>query len=91
MEAACLIRDWLLQTHSEGTVIYFGCPAEEGGAGKAFLTCSGCFHGLDFALAWHPAPKPDWIKEALANVRVIFDFTGKVPTLPLIRSLAALR
>lgn len=57
MEAACLIRDWLLQTHSEGTVIYFGCPAEEGGAGKAFLTRSGCFDNLDFALAWHPGSK----------------------------------
>ena len=77
MEAACLIRDWLLQTHSEGTVIYFGCPAEEGGAGKAFLTRSGCFHVLDFALAWHPGSKTGLIKEALANIRVIFDFTGK--------------
>ena len=77
MEAACLIRDWLLHTHSEGTVIYFGCPAEEGGAGKAFLTRSGCFHGLDFALAWHPGSKTGLIKEALANIRVIFDFTGK--------------
>lgn len=77
MEAACLIRDWLLQTHSEGTVIYFGCPAEEGGAGKAFLTRSGCFGNLDFALAWHPGSKTGLIKEALANIRVIFDFTGK--------------
>lgn len=77
MEAVCLIRDWLLQTHSEGTVIYFGCPAEEGGAGKAFLTRSGCFGNLDFALAWHPGSKTGLIKEALANIRVIFDFTGK--------------
>lgn len=77
MEAACLIRDWLLQTHSEGTVIYFGCPAEEGGAGKAFLTRSGCFDNLDFALAWHPRSKTGLIKKALANIRVIFDFTGK--------------
>lgn len=44
MEAACLIRDWLLQTRSEGTVIYFGCPAEEGLAPeRPFLTRSGCF------------------------------------------------
>ena len=77
MEAACLIRDWLLQTRSEGTVIYFGCPAEEGGAGKAFLTRSGCFDNLDFALAWHPGSKTGLIKKALANIRVIFDFTGK--------------
>ncbi len=77
MEAACLIRDWLIKTHSSGTVIYFGCPAEEGGAGKAFLTRSGCFNDLDFALSWHPGFQTGLIKEALANIRVIFDFTGK--------------
>ena len=54
-----------------------GTGAMEGGAGKAFLTRSGCFHGLDFALAWHPGSKTGLIKEALANIRVIFDFTGK--------------
>ena len=77
MEAACLIRDWLLQTRSEGTVIYFGCPAEEGAGSKQFMARAGCFHGLDFALAWHPGSKTGLIKEALANIRVIFDFTGK--------------
>ncbi|RHP45658.1 amidohydrolase [Clostridium sp. AF32-12BH] len=77
MEAACLIKNWLEETSLSGTVIYYGCPAEEGGAGKAFLTRSGCFDGLDFALAWHPGSKTGLIKEALANIRVIFDFTGK--------------
>ena len=46
MEAVCLIRDWLLQTHSEGTVIYFGCPAEEGGAGKAFTIWTLLWPGI---------------------------------------------
>ena len=46
-------------------------------AGKAFLTRSGCFDNLDFALAWHPGSKTGLIKKALANIRVIFDFTGK--------------
>lgn len=77
MEAACLIKNWLEEKSLSGTVIYYGCPAEEGGAGKAFLTRSGCFDGLDFALAWHPGSKTGLIKEALANIRVIFDFTGK--------------
>lgn len=77
METACLIKDWLEEEQLSGTVIYYGCPAEEGGAGKAFLTRSGCFDVLDFALAWHPGSKTGLIKEALANIRVIFDFTGK--------------
>lgn len=77
MEAACLIKDWLEEKGLSGTVVYYGCPAEEGGAGKAFLTRSGCFDQLDFALAWHPGSKTGLIKEALANVRIIFDFTGK--------------
>ena len=77
LAAAFALKDYLDATGEDGTVIYFGCPAEEGGAGKAFLTRSGCFHGLDFALAWHPGSKTGLIKEALANIRVIFDFTGK--------------
>lgn len=65
MEAACLIKNWLEEKSLSGTVTYYGCPAEEGGAGKAFLTRSGCFDGLDFALAWHPGSKTGLSKKHL--------------------------
>ena len=39
----------------QGTVVYFGCPAEESGSGKTFMAREGCFDGIDCALTWHPA------------------------------------
>ena len=37
-----------------GTVIFFGCPGEEGGAAKAFYARDHVFDGVDIALTWHP-------------------------------------
>ncbi|MGN0442413.1 MAG: amidohydrolase [Acutalibacteraceae bacterium] len=61
-----------------GTVVFFGCPAEEGGSGKTFMAREGCFDQLDLALSWHPndcnmmPPGP-----VLANDAVRYSFTGK--------------
>ncbi len=62
----------------KGTIRYFGCPAEEGGAGKAFMAKAGVFDGLDICLTWHPdtynsVPYTNF----LANYRVLFRFHGK--------------
>lgn len=38
----------------EGTVKYFGCPAEENFSGKAFMARDGLFKSLDSCLTWHP-------------------------------------
>lgn len=77
MEAACALKTYLEQNHLPGTVVYFGCPAEEGGAGKAFMIRSGCFEGIDFAFTWHPAPQNGVWTKSLANAKVIFRFHGK--------------
>lgn len=37
-----------------GTVVFYGCPAEEVLTGKPFMAKEGCFQELDLALAWHP-------------------------------------
>lgn len=37
-----------------GTIVFYGCPAEEVLTGKAFMAYGGCFRELDAALAWHP-------------------------------------
>lgn len=61
-----------------GTVVFFGCPAEEGGSGKTFMAREGCFDQLDLALSWHPndcnmmPPGP-----VLANDSIRYSFTGK--------------
>ncbi len=52
--AACGVKHYLEQTGTPGTVIFYGCPGEEGGAGKAFMAREGVWKKLDAALSWHP-------------------------------------
>ncbi len=52
--AALAIRDCMLREGLNGSVVFFGCPAEEGAGSKQFMARAGCFDGLDFALTWHP-------------------------------------
>ncbi|MFZ4531713.1 MAG: M20/M25/M40 family metallo-hydrolase, partial [Alsobacter sp.] len=49
MLAAVAVRDWLAETGTPGRVRYYGCPAEEGGAAKAFMVRSGAFSDADVA------------------------------------------
>lgn len=37
-----------------GTIVYFGCPAEELLTGKVYMARGGAFDDLDLAIAWHP-------------------------------------
>ncbi len=53
--AAVAIRRWLEAEKADGTVIYFGCPAEEGAGSKQFIARAGCFDNVDFAYTWHPS------------------------------------
>lgn len=77
MQAAVAVKDYLLEHPCQGTVIYYGCPAEEGGAGKAFMVREGCFEDCDVCLAWHPYSATFASVSSLANARIIYDFTGK--------------
>ena len=52
--AACGIKRFLERSGLPGTVIFYGCPGEEGGAAKAYLAREGVWRELDAALSWHP-------------------------------------
>ena len=71
-------KHYLESEGKSGTIVYFGCPAEEGGSGKTFMAREGCFDSLDAALCWHPSdvnmmpPGP-----VLANDSIRYSFTGK--------------
>jgi aminobenzoyl-glutamate utilization protein B len=54
LAAAMALKAWLEQTGRPGTVRYYGCPAEEVGAGKVFMARAGVFDDLDAAFTWHP-------------------------------------
>lgn len=71
------IKKFLEETGMTGTVIYFGCPGEEGGSGKTFMAGAGVFDGVDAALTYHPSDSSR-IKEtgSLANVQVLYKFDG---------------
>ena len=54
LAAACAVKDFLQRSGQPGTVIFFGCPGEEGGAGKAFMARENAWAELDAAITWHP-------------------------------------
>jgi aminobenzoyl-glutamate utilization protein B len=78
LAAAAAVKDLLSKNEVQGTVRYYGCPAEEGGAGKAFMAKAGIFDDVDIVITWHPdAFNATAAINFLANYRVIFKFHGK--------------
>ena len=68
---------WLAEGR-QGTIKLFGCPAEEGGGGKAYMMREGVFEGVDAMLDWHPDTRNTVNKASgLANVQVQFTFSGR--------------
>jgi aminobenzoyl-glutamate utilization protein B len=76
--AATALKNYLAATGKPGRVRYYGCPAEEGGAAKAFMVRAGAFADVDIAITWHPSAMTR-VDEALslANTRMDFTFTGR--------------
>lgn len=75
--AALLVRDYLQQHNLPGTVTFIGCPAEEGGSGKAYLARAGIFDELSAALTWHPGSVNMVMTGSLqANCQVYYRFSG---------------
>ncbi len=78
MLAATAVKTWLEATGTPGRVRYYGCPAEEGGAAKAFMVRDGAFEDVDIAISWHPGCIPGLLKgSSLSNARVDFSFEGR--------------
>jgi aminobenzoyl-glutamate utilization protein B len=78
LAAASALKAWLQETGRPGTVRYYGCPAEEIGAGKVFMARAGAFDDLDLAITWHPGEKNTvWMGSSLAIDHIKFRFKGK--------------
>ncbi len=76
--AAIAVKDWLEESGIKARVRYYGCPAEEGGAAKAFMVREGLFDDVDVAISWHPATFTAVSRaNSLANTRIDFTFHGK--------------
>ena len=60
-----------------GTVRFYGCPAEEGGAAKAFMARDGLFNDCETVLHWHPGSRNTaGDSSCLARIAVKFRFHG---------------
>ena len=55
LAAAVAVKEYLAAEQKDGTIIFFGCPAEEGAGSKQFIARAGYFDNVDFAYAWHPS------------------------------------
>ena len=77
LAAAAAVKAWLEKTGQSGTVIFYGCPGEEGGSGKAFMAREGLWKSLDAALSWHPA-NVNQVRTGTNNscIQVMYKFHG---------------
>lgn len=75
--AAIAVKDYIQQRGLSGTVRFYGCPAEEGGSGKAYMAREGLFKDLDAAFSWHPSRYlSPWMTKMSASAMVEYWFHG---------------
>lgn len=75
--AALDLKEYLDRSPKEGTVVVYGCPAEEGGSGKTIMAGAGVFDELDAAITWHPCTiNASMGCSMLANCQGFFRFHG---------------
>jgi len=75
--AAIALKEYLIAENKSGTVIYYGCAAEEGAGAKQFMARAGLFDGVDFVYTWHPATRNEVSSDC--NVAIMganFEFHG---------------
>lgn len=72
--AACALKEDI----KEGTIIVYGCPAEEILSGKIFMNQAGVFDELDLAVTWHPFDKNRISNDIWQSIRVKnYTFRGR--------------
>ena len=76
--AAAAVAEAIDAGELEGTVAFFGCPAEETLVGKTFMARAGAFDDLDAAVTWHPSDRTHpQLSSSLALDSVQFTFEGE--------------
>jgi len=54
--AAIGLKKEMTEKNLPGTIIFYGCPAEETLIGKGLMAKEGAFEEIDMSFSWHPAP-----------------------------------
>ena len=77
LAAAAAVKEYLVTSGKPGTVIFFGCPGEEGGAAKAYMAREKLWYALDAALTWHPSDTNE-VSTGTNNscIQVLYKFHG---------------
>lgn len=77
--AAVAIRYVMEKEKLPGSIVFFGCPAEETIEGKPLMIKDGLFDDIDICLGWHPSGEALHVSEKilLANTNMLFTFKGK--------------
>jgi aminobenzoyl-glutamate utilization protein B len=76
--AALAIKELIAAGQLQGTIRFYGTPAEEAVGGKAYMARDGLFNDLDVALAWHPADETRADTESSqAVIDMAVEFFGK--------------
>ena len=75
--AAIAVKKEIEKGNLKGSVVFYGCPGEEGCAGKAFMARDGMFRDLDAALCWHPGDVNEVTTGSnAASLQYEYTFTG---------------
>lgn len=81
LAGAAALKSFMEKHRLQGTVRFYGCPAEEGGAGKTFMVREGLFDDVDLAITWHPMSMNMTVAVEsagiLANLQAYFRFKGR--------------
>jgi len=75
--ASIEVKNWLQSNKKQGTIRFYGTPAEEGGSGKVYMVREGLFKDVDAVLHWHPGDQHNAsTSSSLANKTGKFKFYG---------------
>jgi aminobenzoyl-glutamate utilization protein B len=76
--AALAVKAYLeSKPEGSGTLVFYGTPGEEGGAGKAFMARDGVFDELDIAFCWHPGSTNEVTTGTCnSSLQIEYKFTG---------------
>ena len=78
LAAALAVKDLIAAGKLNGTIRFFGTPAEEAVGGKLYMLRDGIMDGTDVMFAWHPGDKIEAdTKSTQALVDVTVEFQGR--------------
>ncbi|MCC6461372.1 MAG: amidohydrolase, partial [Saprospiraceae bacterium] len=76
--AAIAIKELIQQGKLNGTIRFYGTPAEEAVGGKTYMARAGLFNDLDACLDWHPSDITEAsVQSSQAMVSYFIEFRGK--------------